>query len=138
MQKKMAKVDNHLGQKVISYSLMNHVRGIIADGGAGYLLSDRLFFVPHKLNLSHTPVTVMLSDVEHISSYRIWGVFDTRLKIILKSGKKERFVIACNLYLEEFNSSTFDENKYDREYENQMTRYRNFEYEVRFLRKQRR
>jgi hypothetical protein len=41
---------------------------------------------------------------------------------------------ACNLYLEEFNNSTFDANKYDQEYENQMTRYRNFEWEVRFLR----
>jgi len=41
---------------------------------------------------------------------------------------------ACNLYLEEFNNSTFDENKYDQNYPNQMTRYRNFEWEVRFLR----
>jgi hypothetical protein len=41
---------------------------------------------------------------------------------------------SCNLYLEEFNNSTFDENKYDQEYENMMARYHNFEYEVRFLR----
>ncbi|MDR1763860.1 MAG: RagB/SusD family nutrient uptake outer membrane protein [Dysgonamonadaceae bacterium] len=41
---------------------------------------------------------------------------------------------ACNLYLEEFNNSTFDENKYDQTYQDQMTRYHNFEWEVRFLR----
>jgi hypothetical protein len=93
MQKKIANVDNYSGQKVISSGLMSYVRGIIVDGGAGYLLSDRLVFVPNKLNLSHTPLTVMLSEVEHISDYRILGLFDTRLKIILKSGKIERFII---------------------------------------------
>lgn len=41
---------------------------------------------------------------------------------------------ACNLYLEELNNSAFEVNKYDQEYENQMIRYRNFQWEVRFLR----
>ncbi|GAB6012503.1 RagB/SusD family nutrient uptake outer membrane protein [Viscerimonas tarda] len=42
---------------------------------------------------------------------------------------------AVNLYLEEFNNSTFDYLQYDRDYESKyMTRYRNYEYEVRFLR----
>ncbi|MDR0547555.1 MAG: RagB/SusD family nutrient uptake outer membrane protein [Dysgonamonadaceae bacterium] len=41
---------------------------------------------------------------------------------------------ACNLYLEEFNNSAFEANKYEQEYENQMIRYRNFQWEVRFLR----
>jgi hypothetical protein len=41
---------------------------------------------------------------------------------------------ACNLYLEELNNSDFEVNKYEQEYENQMIRYRNFQWEVRFLR----
>ncbi|GHV09905.1 hypothetical protein FACS1894162_1670 [Bacteroidia bacterium] len=52
MHKEIANVDNYLGKKVISCDLMNHSRGIIVDGGIGYLLSDCLVFVPHKLNFS--------------------------------------------------------------------------------------
>ncbi|MDR2840066.1 MAG: RagB/SusD family nutrient uptake outer membrane protein [Paludibacter sp.] len=41
---------------------------------------------------------------------------------------------AANLYLEKLNSSTFDYLQYDEDYTKYMKRYRNFEYEVRFLR----
>jgi hypothetical protein len=41
---------------------------------------------------------------------------------------------AANLYLEELNSSKFEYLQYNQEYENSMKRYRNWEYEVRFLR----
>ncbi len=92
-QKKIAEVDNYQGQKVISNCLMNHVRGIISDGGAGYLLQDKLVFVPHKLNLSHRNLSISFSEVETVVSYKIWGIFDTGLKIVLKAGKTEKFVV---------------------------------------------
>jgi hypothetical protein len=41
---------------------------------------------------------------------------------------------AANLYLEEFNNTTFDYLQYDEDYQEYITRYRNYEYEVRFLR----
>jgi hypothetical protein len=72
---------------------MSHQRGIIAGGSAGYLLSDSLVFLPHNLTFSRMPLTIMLSDIVHISGRRILGIFGTRLKITLKSGKMERFVI---------------------------------------------
>jgi len=94
MQKKISKIDNYLGQKVISCGWMNHLGGIIADGGIGYLLpDDSLVFVPNKLNLSHKALTMKLSDIERISDYRVRGLFDTGLKIELKSGKVEKFVV---------------------------------------------
>jgi hypothetical protein len=93
MQKKASKVDSYWGQKVISYGIMSHVRGIISDGGTGYLLSDNLVFLPHKLNFSRKPVTIMLSDIERISDYRVLRLFGTRLNICLKSGKIEKFII---------------------------------------------
>jgi hypothetical protein len=91
--------DTYLGNEIISQDLMSHQRGIITDGGGGYLLSDRFVFLPHKLNFSRTPLIIMLSDIEHISGCRILGLFDTRLKITLKSGKIERFVINENSVL---------------------------------------
>jgi hypothetical protein len=93
LQKKISKVDNYLGRKVISCGLMNHVRGIIADGGAGYLLSDSLVFVPRKMNLSRKEVHIPFSEVENITGYKIRGIFDTGLKITMKSGKVEKFVV---------------------------------------------
>jgi hypothetical protein len=93
MHEKIAKADNYWGKKVISCGLMSHIRGIIADGGIGYLLSDCLVFVPHKLNFSRKTLTIMLSDIECVSGYRVLGMFDIRLKIRLKSGKVEQFII---------------------------------------------
>ncbi|MDR2474326.1 MAG: RagB/SusD family nutrient uptake outer membrane protein [Bacteroidales bacterium] len=62
------------------------------------------------------------------------GRWSPRLTVDAQWSHFYRGIRACNLYLEEFNKSTFDENKYEQEYQNMMTRYRNFEYEVRFLR----
>jgi hypothetical protein len=93
MQKKISKVDNYLGRKVIGCGLMNHFRGIIADGGTGYLLSDSLVFIPHKMNLSRKEVNIPFSDVESITDHKIRGIFDTGLKITMKSGKVEKFVV---------------------------------------------
>ena len=93
MQKEISEVDNYLGQKVISCSLVNHSRGIIADGGVGYLLQDRLVFIPHKLNLSKKQLDIQFCDMERIAGYKILGIFDTGLRIEMKSGKVEKFVV---------------------------------------------
>jgi hypothetical protein len=81
-----------LGQPVLEKSCVNHFRGIIADGGVGYLLNDRFVFHPHKLNLSTKDLTILLSEIEQVQSYKIM-FFDTGLKIILKSGKVEKFAV---------------------------------------------
>jgi Ca2+/Na+ antiporter len=92
-REKIDLLDNYLGKKVINCGIMTHKRGIIGDVGVAYLLSDCLAFVPHRLNFSQKPFTIMLSDVECVSGYRILGMFDYRLKITLESGKIERFNI---------------------------------------------
>jgi hypothetical protein len=81
------------GENIIQRDGMNHFRGIISDGGIGYLLQDKLVFIPHKFNFSSRPVTVLFSEIAKISSYKILGFVDTGLKIVLKSGKIEKFVI---------------------------------------------
>jgi hypothetical protein len=82
-----------LGDEVISKGGMNHLRGIIADGDVGYLLRDKLVFIPHRLNFSRAPVNLPYAAIKEISAYKILGVFDTGLKIRLKSGKVEKFVV---------------------------------------------
>ena len=84
--------DTYLGCEIISQGLINHLRGIIADGGTGYLLNDRFVFHPHKLNFSTKDLTFLLSEIEQIQPCKIM-FFATGLKIILKSGKVEKFVV---------------------------------------------
>jgi hypothetical protein len=84
--------DTYLGGEIISQGLINHLRGIIADGGAGYLLNDRFVFHPHKLNFSTKDLTFLLSDIEQVQSCKIM-FFNTGLKITMKSGKVEKFVV---------------------------------------------
>lgn len=79
--------------EILEKSCLNHIRGMIADGGVGYILPDRLVFIPHKINLSRKEVNIFFSEVESITSYKLWRMFDTGLKITLKSGKVEKFVV---------------------------------------------
>jgi hypothetical protein len=82
-----------LRQPILEKAGISHFRGIIADGGVGYVLQDRLIFVPHKMNLSRKEVSIPFSEVESITDHKIWGIFDTGLKITMKSGEIEKFVV---------------------------------------------
>jgi hypothetical protein len=45
------------------------------------------------MNLSRKEIHIPFSEVENITSHKIWGIFDTGLKIKIKSGKVEKFVV---------------------------------------------
>jgi hypothetical protein len=62
------------------------------------------------------------------------GQWSPRKTVDAAWGTFYKGIRAANLYLEELNSSTFDYLQYGQDYETYMKRYRNFEYEVRFLR----
>ena len=80
---------------VLQKGLMNHFRvwKIIADGGFGFLLEDRLIFVQHKRKQTGKRLTILFSDIAYISDAKFLGVLNTGLKITLKSGKTELFVV---------------------------------------------
>jgi hypothetical protein len=73
--------------------VINHFRGIISDGGIGYLYENKFVFVPHKFNFSRKTIVIPFADIAKVSSYKIWGIINTGLRITLKSGKEERFVV---------------------------------------------
>ena len=85
------KVD--LGAEVISKDWMSRQKVIAIAGGVGYLLRDKLVFIPHKLNFSRKTVTIPLSEIESVSGYKVWKIFSVGVKITLKSGKAERFIV---------------------------------------------
>ena len=56
--------DADFGENVICKDGINHIKKFIATGGIGYLLQNKLVFIPHKLNLSKKELTILFSDVE--------------------------------------------------------------------------
>ncbi|MGV8138573.1 MAG: hypothetical protein AB2L20_25505 [Mangrovibacterium sp.] len=82
-----------LEETVLARTGMNRLSSIFAEGGTGYLLQDKLIFIPHKLNLSKERVTVLFTDVRSASGYKVFGIVDVGLKITLKSGKEEKFIV---------------------------------------------
>lgn len=74
---------------------MNHIRfcGVIAVNGYGFLLEERLIFVEQKKRWMGDRFDILFSDVVHISDSKFLGIFNTGLKITLKSGKTELFVL---------------------------------------------
>jgi hypothetical protein len=88
--------DIYMNDKIISKGLMNCQKGIMSEGGAGYLLTDRFVFHPHKLNFSTKDRIFLLSEIERIQPYKVIPLFSSGLKIVLKSGKEEKFVLDRN------------------------------------------
>jgi len=68
-----------------------HGRRIIAVSGFGLLLEDRLVFVEQKRRQLEKQFEIMFADIAFISNVKFLGIFDTGLKIALKSGKIELF-----------------------------------------------
>jgi hypothetical protein len=96
MQKSIDRIVSEVNKNndLIAYAPMNHLKNYFfnAIGGAGYLLKDKFVFHPHKLNFSTKGLTYLLSEIEQIQPCKMF-FFDTGLKIRLKSGKEEKFVI---------------------------------------------
>jgi hypothetical protein len=80
---------------LIAYTPMNYVKRyfINSTGGIGCLYKDKIVFIPHRINLSRKEYTLFFHDIESISNYRICGIKNSGLRIVLRSGETEKFVI---------------------------------------------
>jgi hypothetical protein len=80
---------------LIAYEPMNYIKScfVCSLGGVGCLYKDKLVFSSHKLNFSHKELVVFLSETQDIRSYRILGIFNKGVEIVLKSGYSEKFVV---------------------------------------------
>lgn len=85
--------DAEFDEKIVCRDGINHIEKIVATGGIGYLLQSKLVFIPHKLNITKKELTILFSDILNISDYRVWGLFETGVKITLNTGKIEKFVV---------------------------------------------
>lgn len=80
---------------LVDYSPINHVKKFFINttGGVGCLYKDKFIFMTHKLNFSKEKITILLSEIKNISDYKVLGILNVGIKINLKSGKTEKFII---------------------------------------------
>jgi len=85
--------ESDIDGKVLQKDWINHVRfwKIIAVPGFGFLFEDRLLFVQQKRRRAE--MSIPFSEITEMLDVKLWGILNTGLKITLKSGKTELFVL---------------------------------------------
>ncbi len=82
------------GEEIIHKEVINHFKNrIVAVGGVGYVLKTKMVFVSHKQQPSDKSLEIPFSEIATISGFKFYGIVDTSLKIVLQSGKEERFAV---------------------------------------------
>ena len=71
----------------------NHFKNAEAVGGTLYLLSDRLAFKSHQVNIQNHTFAIKINNIQDIIFYNTLGLIPNGLKIILKDGAEEKFVV---------------------------------------------
>lgn len=71
----------------------NHFKNAEAVGGKLYLLSDHLAFKSHKVNIQNHTLAIKINNIQDIIFYSTLGLIPNGLKIILKDGAEEKFVV---------------------------------------------
>jgi len=71
----------------------NHFKSIEGVGGKMVLFHDELVFKSHKINIQRHEIRMPLSTIADITTYQVWGLFPTGLKITLQNGSVEKFVV---------------------------------------------
>ncbi|MCX2474021.1 hypothetical protein OQZ33_06730 [Pedobacter sp. MC2016-05] len=71
----------------------NHFKNAEAVGGKLYLLSNHLEFKSHQFNIQNHTFAININDIQDIISYNTLGLIPNGLKIILKDGAEEKFVV---------------------------------------------
>ena len=100
----MTKIILNTNETVIKQSAANHFVGIEGCGGRLYLTNQRLFFKTHVLNINDHELTIELDQIVRTEPCRTFLIVPNGLKLILKSGKTEQFVISKrNIWLKEIN-----------------------------------
>ncbi|WP_231426228.1 hypothetical protein [Pedobacter sp. Leaf250] len=71
----------------------NYFKNAEAVGGKLYLLKDRLEFKSHQLNIQNQTFKINTADIQEIISYNTLGLIPNGLKVVLKDGVQEKFVV---------------------------------------------
>ena len=71
----------------------NHFLGFEGVGGKIFITNQRFVFISHAVNLQAHELTINYSDIKSVEFYNTLGIVPNGLKIILQSGKIEKFAV---------------------------------------------
>ena len=71
----------------------NHFMGLEGVGGKLFITNKRVVFKSHTLNFQVQELTINYSDIVRVEFYNNLGIVPNGLRIILDSGKTEKFVV---------------------------------------------
>lgn len=80
-------------EKLIKEGPANHQSKMEAAGGWIYFTNSRLLYVSHKGNISNHELAIPLSEIASVEKGKTVGFVRNQLKVNLKNGKVERFVV---------------------------------------------
>ncbi|MBU1380885.1 hypothetical protein KKD49_08640 [Myxococcota bacterium] len=93
------------GEKVLLEGPTNHFLKLESRGGWLTLTSSKLAFRSHGKNIQNTPVDLKISDIEKAVVSATLFIIPNGLKVILKTGNSERFIVTNRkLWVEKINS----------------------------------
>jgi hypothetical protein len=81
------------GEPVLHQGPANHWAEIEARGGWLVLTASRLAFRAHGFNVGNAPLNLALTDVAQAEPTRSLGVIPNSLRVVLRDGRAERFVV---------------------------------------------
>lgn len=82
-----------MDQHIIKSGAANHFKNAEAVGGRLYLLSDRLTFKSHKLNLQNHELEIPLTHITQVSTFNALGFIPNGIVIQTMDNQTFKFVI---------------------------------------------
>ncbi len=91
----MFKIDLKLNEnEIIQISRpANHFLGIEGVGGRIFITNQRFVFKSHEVNFQAHELTITYPEIKTIEFYNTLAIIPNGLKIILQSGKIEKFAV---------------------------------------------
>jgi len=91
--KQTTTIETEPGETILFETQANHFRNIEGVGGMLYLTNRRLIFKSHKLNIQNHQLSINLTDIHKIDSYKVLRIFNTGFFIKTNRNTTEKFVV---------------------------------------------
>jgi GRAM domain len=82
-------------EKLIKEGGANHFIKMESVGGWIYLTDSRLYFKSHCSNIQNHDISIALEEIVKVEKVNTFGVIPNQLRLTLRSGKIERFVVSA-------------------------------------------
>lgn len=87
------KIELDNGESLTLLSFGTHLKGIEAVGGKLVLTDKRLVFKSHRLNIQPHELSIPLTDIESVFSYKKLGLLNNGLAVTTSNGLVEKFTV---------------------------------------------